>query len=122
MSVTRMFVAPSMTWLFVRISPFGVRTMPVPAASPPSRPSVVTTSTRPGSTDEAMEETLAGEPDADELLLPPLLLELPEPPPGKKPGNWPGRPPVLPLPPPVLPVVPVPVLPPALPLLVPLLG
>ncbi len=39
-SVTRMAVAPSMTWLLVSTSPLGVSTMPVPADSAPWPPSV----------------------------------------------------------------------------------
>src|SRR5262249_22871435 len=46
-------VAPSMTWLLVSTSPVEVSTIPVPAAAPPWYPSVVTTSTRPGSTFDA---------------------------------------------------------------------
>ena len=53
-SVTLMAVAPSMTWLLVRISPFEVSTIPVPAAMAPWRPSVDTTSTSPGSTRAAI--------------------------------------------------------------------
>jgi hypothetical protein len=33
-TVTVIAVEPSITWLFVRISPFGLSTMPVPAALP----------------------------------------------------------------------------------------
>ncbi len=32
-TVTEMLVAPSITWLFVRISPSAVKMMPVPAAA-----------------------------------------------------------------------------------------
>jgi hypothetical protein len=32
-TVTEMLVAPSMTWLLVRISPFEFRMIPVPAAA-----------------------------------------------------------------------------------------
>ena len=58
MSVTEMEVAPSITWLLVSTSPFEVSTMPVPAASPFSSPSVDTTSTRPGETLAAIWEVL----------------------------------------------------------------
>src|ERR1700678_3963290 len=54
MSVTLMAVAPSMTWLLVSTSPVDVSTMPVPADVAFSSPSVDTTSTRPGSTREAI--------------------------------------------------------------------
>ncbi len=47
--VTVIFVAPAMTWLFVRISPVELMTMPVPAAVP-DVPSVVVMSTSAGST------------------------------------------------------------------------
>src|SRR5579862_1619268 len=83
MSVTEMLVAPSMTWLLVRTSPLEVRTIPVPAAEPPSSPSVVLMSTRSGETDEAIDETLAGEPAP--VWFDPALPEpvLPVPPKGK---------------------------------------
>ena len=50
MSLTLTDVAPLTTWLFVRISPLEVKTMPVPMAVAPWRPRVEVTSTRPGST------------------------------------------------------------------------
>src|ERR1700744_4185788 len=54
MSVTLIAVAPSITWLLVRISPVEVSTMPVPAEVACSYPSVATTSTRLGSTRAAI--------------------------------------------------------------------
>src|SRR5471032_1480126 len=60
MSVTLMVVAPSITWLLVRISPEEVRTIPVPAASSCWNPSVVSMSTSPGSTFWAIDETSLG--------------------------------------------------------------
>src|SRR6202035_576658 len=54
MSVTLIEVAPSMTWLLVKISPVEVSTMPVPAEAAPWYPSVDTTSTSAGSTREAI--------------------------------------------------------------------
>src|SRR5690349_25101276 len=50
MSVTLTEVAPLITWLLVRISPFDVNTMPVPLAVAFWKPSVEVTSTMPGST------------------------------------------------------------------------
>src|SRR5690349_5283663 len=75
-----MLVAPSITWLLVRISPSDVTTMPVPAACSCWYPSDVLMSTKPGSTFSAIAFTSLGpEPDEDEpeLPLPPLLPELP---------------------------------------------
>ena len=56
-SVTLMVVAPSITWLLVKISPEDVSTIPVPAACACWYPRVVLISTNPGSTLFAMEET-----------------------------------------------------------------
>ena len=49
-TVTVMEVAPSMTWLLVRISPVEVRIMPVPAPAPFWKPKRVLMSTTPGVT------------------------------------------------------------------------
>ena len=47
-------MAPSMTWLLVRIAPVEVSTMPVPAAVPPWKPRIEFTSTTEGSTSAAI--------------------------------------------------------------------
>src|ERR1700693_2581186 len=62
MSLTLMAVAPLITWLFVSTSPEEVSTIPVPAAFSSWNPRTVSTSTSPGSTLSAMEETSV-EPD-----------------------------------------------------------
>src|ERR1700687_3030992 len=49
-----MLVAPAITWWLLSTYPEEVRTMPVPAASPPANPSRVVMSTTPGSTLAAM--------------------------------------------------------------------
>src|ERR1700728_4096163 len=54
MSMTLIEVAPSITWLLVRISPVAVSTMPVPYEVDCSSPSVEITSTSPGSTLDAI--------------------------------------------------------------------
>src|SRR5207244_8998012 len=51
---TEILVAPSMTWLLVRITPVEVSTMPVPAAVPPWKPRIEFTSTTEGSTSAAI--------------------------------------------------------------------
>src|SRR5580704_13400150 len=66
MSVTLIVVAPSMTWLLVRISPEEVSTIPVPAASSCWNPSVVLMSTNPGSTLFAIAETSPEPEDPDD--------------------------------------------------------
>ena len=63
-SVTLTEVAPSTTWLLVRISPEEPITIPVPAAVPAFRPSWVFTSTSPDSTFAATPDA-AGAPDDD---------------------------------------------------------
>src|SRR5262249_53474948 len=58
-SVTRMDVAPRITWLFVSTSPFEVRTIPLPAAVPCPYASFVVTSTTPASSAAVEREARA---------------------------------------------------------------
>jgi hypothetical protein len=76
MSVTRTLVAPSTTWLLVKISPSEVSTIPVPAALS-SFPITTLTSTTAGSTLAAMVDELRELPPAPTPVDP---LELEEPP------------------------------------------
>jgi len=62
-SVTLIDVAPEMTWLFVRISPVAVITMPVPAPSACWYENVLTMSTRAGSMIAAIDEVSPVDPD-----------------------------------------------------------
>src|SRR2546429_3107172 len=54
MSVASILVAPSTTWLLVSTSPSAVSTIPVPAASPPRYPRVVSIFTSAGDTPAAI--------------------------------------------------------------------
>src|SRR6185436_1202137 len=67
-----MLVAPLITWALVRTSPSFEMTMPVPAARPDSKPSLVSMSTTPTSRTLAPDEPLLEEPE-------PFALEPPEP-------------------------------------------
>src|SRR4051812_17640188 len=92
-TLTLIEVAPATTWWLVTTSPSDVRTMPVPAASPPLYRIVVAMRTRP----------LIWEPDAVVVDSVPCPGRLPEPPEEPSPN---GRPPFgsegtgMPLPPP----------------------
>src|ERR1019366_6160852 len=61
-----MVVAPSITWLLVKISPEDVSTIPVPAACACWYPRGVLISTNPGATLFAMDETLLGPEEPEE--------------------------------------------------------
>src|SRR5689334_20472266 len=58
-TATRIVVAPAMTWLFVRIRPDEVSTMPVPAAHVSSRRRFVLMTTTPAPMDELLARVAA---------------------------------------------------------------
>ncbi len=67
-TVTTIWLAPSTTWLLVRISPVSVSTMPVPAATPPE--TRLSMSTTPGTTAAVTADQSGAAWDGLELPLP----------------------------------------------------